>query len=190
VQIYIARDGEQTGPVSMEQLVTMAGQGTVSPSDLAWHEGLAGWVAVSEVLPTKTGAVVLSPSVPRTSKMELGFAGFVIGVAGVPLWVIVLVIAGRLGSGSHYMAMLGVGLIAMGVVNAVGLTLGVVALLRQRRAKGAADYRCVFKLDRNFRVCLAPDYWPRDEIVGQALQLARLSDGVLGSREISRDCPA
>lgn len=128
MQIYIARDGQQTGPISMEQLVTMADQGTVSPSDLAWHEGLAGWVAVSEVLPPKPGAPIVSPSVARSAKTELGFAAFVIGVAGVPLWFIVLVIAGRLGSGSHYMAMLGVGLIALVLVNAVGLTLGLVAL--------------------------------------------------------------
>lgn len=106
----------------------MAGQGTVSPSDLAWHEGLAGWVAVSEVLPAKPGAPIVSPPFARSAKTELGFAAFVIGVAGVPLWFIVLVIAGRLGSGSHYMAMLGVGLIALVLVNAVGLTLGLVAL--------------------------------------------------------------
>lgn len=112
----------------MEQLVTMAGQGTVSASDLAWHEGLAGWVAVAEVLGTKSGAAVLSPPALHSSKTQLGFAGFVIGVAGIPLWFIVLVIAGSLGSDSHFMTMLGLVLVAMLLVNAVGLTLGIVAL--------------------------------------------------------------
>jgi hypothetical protein len=128
VEIYIARDGQQTGPVSMEQLVTMAGQGTVSGSDLAWHEGLANWVPLSEVLGAKTGAPVLSPPILRSSKARLGLAGFVIGVAGVPLWFIVLVVAGVLRNQSQYMAMLGLAVFAMLLVNLVGLTLGVVAL--------------------------------------------------------------
>ena len=128
VQIYIARDGQQTGPVSMEDLVAMAGHGTVSASDLAWHEGLAGWVAVSEVLGTKTGAPVLSPPIVRSSKTRLGVAGFVIAVACVPLWFVILVIAGSLRNQSQYMAMLGFGLVALLLVNAVGLTLGLVAL--------------------------------------------------------------
>jgi len=112
----------------MEQLVTMADHGTVSASDLAWHEGLAGWVAVSEVLRAKTGAPVLSPPIRRSSKTRLGLAGFVIAVASVPLWFIVLLIAGSLKSDSQFMAMLGLGLFAMLLVNAVGLTLGFVAL--------------------------------------------------------------
>lgn len=128
MEIYIARDGQQTGPISMEQLVTMAGQGTVSPSDLAWHEGLAGWVAVSEVLPAKTGAPVLSPPISRSVKARLGLASFVIGAAGVALWFIVLLIAARLRGESRFMAMLGLGVFAMLLVNAVGLALGFVAL--------------------------------------------------------------
>jgi hypothetical protein len=128
LQIYIARDGQPTGPISIEQLVTMAGQGSVSLSDLAWHDGLAGWVAVSEVLRAKTGAPVLSSPILRSAKMRLGLTGFVIGTAGVALWFILLLIAGSLRGDSRFMTMLGLGLFAMLLVNAAGLTLGVVAL--------------------------------------------------------------
>src|SRR5438046_1003692 len=109
----------------MEQLAMLAGQGSISPSDLAWHDGLAGWVAVSEVLGTKIGAPVSSPPILGSSKARLGVVGFVIALAGVPLWFMVLVVAGVLRNQSQYMAMLGLGLFAMLLVNAAGLTLGV-----------------------------------------------------------------
>lgn len=48
----ISRAGEQFGPYSEEDLRGYLGSGQVLPDDLAWTEGMAGWVPVSQIFPT------------------------------------------------------------------------------------------------------------------------------------------
>jgi len=50
MQIFIAKDKQQTGPFSEEQVQAMVASGMVSHSDLAWHEGLSGWIPLNQVL--------------------------------------------------------------------------------------------------------------------------------------------
>src|SRR4051812_49991486 len=40
---HVGRNGQQTGPYSIEQLKSMAASGELSPTDLVWQEGMAGW---------------------------------------------------------------------------------------------------------------------------------------------------
>ncbi len=54
MDIYIAINKQQTGPFSEEEVQRKLADGDVVPSDLAWHEGLAGWVPLSQVVDTCT----------------------------------------------------------------------------------------------------------------------------------------
>ncbi len=49
MQIYLARNGVQAGPYSLEQLNNMLASGEVVLTDLAWHEGLEQWQALAEL---------------------------------------------------------------------------------------------------------------------------------------------
>ncbi len=48
MSIFIARNGAQLGPFEKDGLAAAVGNGSVSLSDLAWSEGEAGWVALTE----------------------------------------------------------------------------------------------------------------------------------------------
>lgn len=49
VQFYVAVNGQQTGPYSMEQLTQMALQGNFKPESQVWKAGMQGWAAASTV---------------------------------------------------------------------------------------------------------------------------------------------
>lgn len=49
VMIYIARDGKQAGPYTVEQLGAMLAAGKLRPTDMAWWEGCADWVPLESV---------------------------------------------------------------------------------------------------------------------------------------------
>ena len=55
--IFVAKDGKQTGPFSEDQVRSMLSGGFLAPDDLCWHEGLPGWLPVSQIL----GAVTVLP---------------------------------------------------------------------------------------------------------------------------------
>src|SRR5882724_423919 len=44
---YYAQANQQLGPVSLQQLSAMIGQGQVSLTDLVWTDGMAEWVPAS-----------------------------------------------------------------------------------------------------------------------------------------------
>jgi hypothetical protein len=64
---HVGRNGQQTGPFSIEQLKAMAASGQLSPTDLVWKEGMAGWEPAS----TLTGVFESSssPSAPAPQIM-------------------------------------------------------------------------------------------------------------------------
>jgi hypothetical protein len=49
MQIYIGRDGKQLGPYSLEEINQEIELGRTSTADLAWHEGMPGWVPLSSL---------------------------------------------------------------------------------------------------------------------------------------------
>jgi membrane protease subunit (stomatin/prohibitin family) len=57
---YIAAGGKQTGPFTMEQLIPMAQQGTLTSQTLVWHQGMGQW-RVAESVP-ELG--ILFPTIP------------------------------------------------------------------------------------------------------------------------------
>jgi len=59
---YYLADGEQTGPVSLEQLGALCADGTLSSEDLIWTESLGDWKAVSEVEAVSAAASGAAPA--------------------------------------------------------------------------------------------------------------------------------
>lgn len=49
MQIYLARNNQQAGPYSLEQLNQMLASQQVLLTDLAWHQGMAEWKALGEL---------------------------------------------------------------------------------------------------------------------------------------------
>ena len=48
-QYFIARGGEQAGPYTLEQIQQMQAAGQLLPSDMAWTEGQADWLPLSQI---------------------------------------------------------------------------------------------------------------------------------------------
>ena len=44
---YYAEDGQQIGPVTLEQMQQRAAAGLLRPADLVWNAGLTDWVQAS-----------------------------------------------------------------------------------------------------------------------------------------------
>jgi uncharacterized RDD family membrane protein YckC len=65
MQIYIGRNGEKQGPYPEAQVREMLAAGALSPTDLAWHEGLSGWMPLQSVLGGASApAGPVSPIIP------------------------------------------------------------------------------------------------------------------------------
>jgi len=67
MQIYITKDGNQTGPFTEEQTRGMISAGMISHDDLAWIEGAADWKPLSAVL----GISPPLPRIPRSASSVL-----------------------------------------------------------------------------------------------------------------------
>jgi hypothetical protein len=48
MDVYIAKDGQQQGPYSVEQLDEMLQQEAITGDDLFWYEGCEGWHPISQ----------------------------------------------------------------------------------------------------------------------------------------------
>ena len=59
MQIYLARNNQQAGPYSLEQLNQMLASQQVLLTDLAWHQGLTEWKALGELT---QGQLVYQPT--------------------------------------------------------------------------------------------------------------------------------
>ena len=49
MQIHVARDGQELGVFSLDEINRQLAAGTLRATDLAWYEGAAGWAALSTV---------------------------------------------------------------------------------------------------------------------------------------------
>lgn len=67
MQVTLNRDGQQMGPYTVEQINEYLAEGTLLPTDYAWHEGLPDWVPVTEISGV-TPAAAPPPFNPPQSK--------------------------------------------------------------------------------------------------------------------------
>ena len=49
MEIKINRDGEEFGPYTIEQVNELLADGTLLPTDLAWHDPMDTWAELSQV---------------------------------------------------------------------------------------------------------------------------------------------
>ena len=49
MEIYIHRDGQQSGPHSLDEIKAQLGSGELHQDDLAWYDGAADWTSLSLV---------------------------------------------------------------------------------------------------------------------------------------------
>jgi hypothetical protein len=54
MEILIAKQGQQYGPYSEEQVREYVRAGRISPDDLAWHQGQPAWAPLSQILKLET----------------------------------------------------------------------------------------------------------------------------------------
>jgi uncharacterized RDD family membrane protein YckC len=80
MQYYISKNGQQTGPFTLEQIRTSAMQGSLSMSELCWAEGMATWVSVAQVL-----GIAPPPPMPQAK-----YAGFWVRFAALILDMIII----------------------------------------------------------------------------------------------------
>jgi len=140
MNVFIHSGGQQLGPFPLEEALKKLSSGAVSASDLAWHEGMPTWAPLRQVL--EANKVISTPPPPplpapaQPSSPGLGIVSFVIAVAGFPIWLGILILAGLFhaqGRGSQDPSVIAVGLAMFGVIgiNIVGGVLGVVASINK-----------------------------------------------------------
>lgn len=79
MQIYLARNNQQAGPYTVEQINQMLASQQVLLTDLAWHQGMAEWKALGELTQGKleyqpTGYVPSAPFPTQTQTSETSSA--------------------------------------------------------------------------------------------------------------------
>jgi hypothetical protein len=68
MQVHVARDGNQIGVFSLEEIRQQLAAGTLTMSDQAWYEGAAGWAPLSTVPGVSGGAAAAAvPAAPMTT---------------------------------------------------------------------------------------------------------------------------
>lgn len=50
MQIYIVKNGQQSGPFSVDQIKSMLDSNMITVRDLAWHDGLTQWRPIHEIV--------------------------------------------------------------------------------------------------------------------------------------------
>ncbi len=66
MEIFISRDGKELGPYSPREIRDRIASGQLQRSDLAWYEGAADWMPLSEVrLPAEEEAALVPVKVSR-----------------------------------------------------------------------------------------------------------------------------
>ncbi len=74
MQWYYAKQNQQAGPVSDEQLQALVSDGTIGPDTLVWHEGMDQWKAYSAVAPGDTAAAPAATPTFRRPTAQLHLA--------------------------------------------------------------------------------------------------------------------
>lgn len=110
MQIHLARNGQQMGPFSLEEVNRQLAAGTLSLSDQAWYEGAAGWAPLSSVPGVSSGSPATTapqteaaaPSAPvATAPMAGGPVASVPAPSGqtepLAIWSLVLSLLGVCG---------------------------------------------------------------------------------------------
>ena len=70
MQIHISRGENQSGPFTLEQVQDYLAQGILLPDDLAWHDGLEGWIPLPQVMDSVATPAASPPPEPVAATPE------------------------------------------------------------------------------------------------------------------------
>ena len=76
MQIHIDRNGQKFGPYSVEEAKSYLASGQLLPDDLAWHDGLPGYVPLAQCLASLLAAPVAAAPAPLTASPGEAKASF------------------------------------------------------------------------------------------------------------------
>jgi hypothetical protein len=71
-QWYLARDGQQFGPLSDAELAKFIELGHLQPNDLLWRDGFPDWRPAQVVFPPRAGTPQRSAPAPQPARSSLG----------------------------------------------------------------------------------------------------------------------
>lgn len=94
-QWWYVKEGQRIGPISANELKSLAAEGQLRPSDMVWKEGLENWLPASSVkgliqtdsvghpppLPSNSGIPALPPITASAKPRKMGL------IAKVALWI-------------------------------------------------------------------------------------------------------
>lgn len=49
MNLYVMKEGERLGPISLEEVRNLKNRGEIKDTDLAWYEGLTEWITLAQV---------------------------------------------------------------------------------------------------------------------------------------------
>ena len=78
VQIHISRNNQQMGPYTYEEVQSHLAQGSLLPTDFAWHDGLENWTQLSAISPQEAN---------KSSLVLLAYISAVGMLLGSVVWV-------------------------------------------------------------------------------------------------------
>ena len=70
MQVHIDRNGSRYGPYNIEDINAYLANGTLLPTDLAWHEGLNGWVPLANIQGAGNGTSAMMPQAVGVASQE------------------------------------------------------------------------------------------------------------------------
>ena len=70
MQIYLARNNEQAGPYTLEQVNAMLSNKQIVLTDLAWHEGMVNWLPLGQLT---GGKLIYNPNQQKTTPIMTPF---------------------------------------------------------------------------------------------------------------------
>jgi uncharacterized RDD family membrane protein YckC len=83
---YYVDAGQQAGPISEDELASLAGSGKIQPDTLVWREGMANWLPYSQAKPAGSlnappvisggPGVVMETSAVGAASMGMAYGGF------------------------------------------------------------------------------------------------------------------
>jgi len=140
ISYFIARNGQQLGPLTEEQIAQMRVTGKILAQDMVWHEGMNEWQPAKTVFGLPDFPVVPPPHVPRKKNSSLGWASLVIGGVMFVGWFALLIAAGvahhsGANDQSPVMAIIGLCIFAGVGVNLLGIIFGIVPLMKSEFSK-------------------------------------------------------
>lgn len=150
---HVARQGQQRGPYSFEQVQEMIRSGEINGTDMMWHEGLAAWQPASVVMGSAQFTSSAAPPPPPQGypypphagelKSWMGITSLIIGGVMVIAWFTLLAVAGiasNAGANEQSPEMVIIGLLLfLGIgINFGGAIFGLIPLLQSGHKKGLA----------------------------------------------------